>query len=57
MPSENFEDFREKQENRKSHHHAYDDGTIENMKQYFRVEDDHDALMKYIRGNRITHEG
>lgn len=49
--------FREKQKiNRKHHHHLYDDKTIENMKQYFKVEHDSDALLKYIKGNRISHD-
>jgi hypothetical protein len=49
--------FREKQKiDRKQHHHLYDDETIENMKQYFKVEHDSDALLKYIRGNRISHD-
>ena len=50
--------FREKQEiNRKHpHHHLYDDKTIESMKQYFKVEHDSDALLKYIKGNRISHD-
>ncbi len=46
-----------KQENsRDPHHHLYDDETIENMKQYFKVEHDSDALLRYIRGNRICHD-
>jgi hypothetical protein len=49
--------FGEKQEAaRKHHYHLYDDNTIENMKQYFKVEHDYDALLKYIRGNRILHD-
>ncbi|HEX2168720.1 MAG TPA: hypothetical protein VHF65_00330 [Nitrososphaera sp.] len=47
--------FGEKQEIKKQHH-VYDDKTIENMKQYFKVEHDSDALLKYIRGNRINHD-
>jgi hypothetical protein len=47
----------EKQETDGKRHHSYDDKTIENMKQYFKVEHDYDALLKYIRGNRILHEG
>jgi hypothetical protein len=48
--------FREKQKiNRKHHHHLYDDKTIESMKQYFKVEHDSDALLKYIKDNRISH--
>jgi hypothetical protein len=48
--------FREKQEINRKHHHVYDDETIENMKQYFKVEHDSDALLKYIKGNRVSHE-
>ena len=46
----------DKQEINKNQHHVYDDKTIENMKQYFKVEHDSDALLKYIRGNRINHD-
>jgi hypothetical protein len=35
---------------------VYDDDEIENMKQYFKVEDDHDALLNYIKKNRIPHD-
>lgn len=48
--------FREKQEINKNKRHVYDDKTIENMKQYFKVEHDSDALLKYIRVNRINHD-
>jgi hypothetical protein len=48
--------FGEKQEINRKHHHTYDDKTIENMKQYFKVEHDSDALLKYIKGNRINHD-
>ncbi len=46
-----------KQDSSRNHHHLYDDETIENMKQYFKIEHDSDALLKYIRGNRICHDG
>lgn len=48
--------FREKQEINKYQPHVYDDKTIETMKQYFKVEHDSDALLKYIRGNKINHD-
>ena len=49
--------FGEKQGiDRKHPHHVYDDKTIESMKQYFKVEHDSDALLKYIKGNRIIHD-
>ena len=48
--------FGEKQEIDRRRHHTYDDKTIESMKQYFKVEHDSDALLKYIKGNRIIHD-
>ena len=48
--------FREKQEINRKHHHTYDDKTIESLKQYFKVEHDSDALLKYIKGTRINHD-
>jgi hypothetical protein len=48
--------FGEKQEIDRKRHHVYDDKTIESMKQYFKVEHDSDALLKYIKGNRIIHD-
>jgi uncharacterized protein (DUF952 family) len=46
----------EEHEARKKYPHLYDDKTIENMKQYFKLEYDYDALFKYIKANRILHE-
>jgi hypothetical protein len=48
--------FGEKQEIDRKRHHLYDDKTIESMKQYFKVEHDSDALLKYIKRNRIIHD-
>jgi hypothetical protein len=48
--------FREKKEFGRNHP-LYDDKTIENMKQYFKIEHEHDVLLKYIRQNRIIHDG
>ena len=48
--------FGEKQETARKHYHLYDDKTIENMGQYFKVEHDYDALLKYIRRNGIIHD-
>ena len=57
MSAGNPKIFREEQKARdRSYHHLYDDGTIETMKQYFKVEDNHDALMSYINENRIRHD-
>jgi hypothetical protein len=56
MSSENSEIFREKQVGDKNYHHLYDDNVMENMKHYFKVEDDHDALLNYIKKNRVAHD-
>jgi hypothetical protein len=48
--------FGEKQETARKYYHLYDDKTIENMRQYFKVEHDYGALLKYIRRNRILHD-
>jgi hypothetical protein len=48
--------FGEKQESNRKRHHVYDDKTIESMKQYFKVEHDSDALLKYIKENRVSHD-
>jgi hypothetical protein len=34
----------------------YYDNTIESMKKYLMVQHDSDALLKYIKGNRINHD-
>ena len=56
MTSEIFGEKRETRETDRKSHHVYDDKTIESMKQYFKVEHDSDALLKYIKGNRIIHD-
>jgi hypothetical protein len=48
--------FGEKHETARKSYHLYDDKTIENMRQYFKVEHDYDVLLKYIRRNRILHD-
>ena len=56
MTSEIFGEKQEIDRKHHHHHHVYDDKTIESMKQYFKVEHDSDALLKYIKGNRIIHD-
>jgi hypothetical protein len=58
MSPENSEIFEEeeKQEMRRKSHQHLDDESIETMKQYFKVEDSHDALIDYIKKNRIAHD-
>lgn len=56
VSSEDREIFREKDEIGRDYRQLYNDDDIENMKRYFKVEDNHDALLRYIKGNRIAHE-
>jgi hypothetical protein len=52
----NSEIFREKKVGGKNYYHVYDENVIENMKQYFKVEDDHDALLDYLKKNTVAHD-
>ena len=47
--------FRGKDKVRKIRH-DYDDNTIYRMKQYYKVEENHDTLMKYLHDHRVRHE-
>jgi len=38
---------------KKYNHHIYDDETIENMVRYYRVEENFDTLLKYIKSRSL----
>jgi len=40
---------------KKQNHHVYDDDTIENMVRYYKIEENFDTLLKYIK-SRSIHE-
>ncbi|HKU49146.1 MAG TPA: hypothetical protein VJP79_04290 [Nitrososphaera sp.] len=51
-----FEADNHDQETRKSYYHAFDDKSVENMKRYFKVEDDdhnHDAFLRYLKNRKV----
>ena len=48
--------FREKDKLRKAHPSTYDDDTIHRMKQYYRVEEHHNVLLRYLKDHRVHHE-
>jgi hypothetical protein len=41
---------------RKHNHHVYDDQTIENMVRYYRVEENFDTLLKYIKSRGLQED-
>ena len=41
------------QETRKSYYHTFDDEEIMKMKKYFKVEDDHGELLKYLKKRKV----
>jgi aromatic ring-opening dioxygenase catalytic subunit (LigB family) len=48
-----FEADRHDQETKKSYYHAFDDEMIEKMKKYFKVEDDHGELLRYLKKSKV----
>ncbi|HEU4605456.1 MAG TPA: hypothetical protein VFS46_04380 [Nitrososphaera sp.] len=40
----------------KHNHHIYDDQTIENMVRYYRVEENFDTLLKYIKSRGLQED-
>ena len=40
----------------KKYNHIYDDGTIENMVRYYKLEDNFDSLLRYIKRHRLNEE-
>jgi hypothetical protein len=38
---------------RKHHYHIYDDATIENMVRYYKVEENFDSLLRYIKSRSV----
>jgi hypothetical protein len=41
------------QETRKSYYQLLDDEAIHQMKKYFKVEDDHETLLKYLKQSKV----
>ncbi|HXV46393.1 MAG TPA: hypothetical protein VD736_06945 [Nitrososphaera sp.] len=41
---------------RRHNHHIYDDQTIENMVRYYKVEENFDTLLKYIKSRRLPED-
>ena len=38
---------------KKYNHHIYDDQTIENMVRYYKIEENFDTLLRYIKGQSL----
>jgi hypothetical protein len=41
------------QEIKKSYYHTFDDDSVDKMKKYFKVEEDHDVLLKYLKDRKV----
>lgn len=41
------------QETRKLYYHAFDDESVDKMKKYFKVEEDHDVFLRYLKNRKI----
>jgi hypothetical protein len=51
--SETFDADAHDQETRKSYYHKFDDDTIDNMKKYFNVKEDHDTFLRYLKNRKV----
>ena len=50
---ETFDADNHDQETKKSYYHTFDDKSIHKMKKYFKVEDDHDTLLRYLKNRKV----
>ena len=50
---ETFDADTHDQETKKSYYHPLDDKAIHNMKKYFRMEEDHVALLRYLKNLKV----
>ena len=41
------------QETKKSYYHTFDDESVDKMKKYFKVEEEHDAFLRYLKNRKV----
>ena len=41
---------------KKHHHHVYDDDTLENMLRYYKIEENFDTLLRYLKSRAIKED-
>ena len=41
---------------KKHHHHIYDDDTLENMLRYYKIEENFDTLLRYLKSRSIKED-
>lgn len=51
--TETFDADNHDQETKKSYYHAFDDDSVDKMKRYFKVEEDHDLFMRYLKNRKV----
>lgn len=51
--SETFDADTHDQETKKAYYHAFDDESVDRMKKYFKVEEEHDTFLRYLKNTRV----
>lgn len=51
--NETFDADSHDQETKKSYYHAFDDDSVDKMKKYFKVEEDHDEFLRYLKHRKV----
>jgi hypothetical protein len=51
--NETFDADNHDQEIKKLYYHAFDDDSVDKMKKYFKVEDDHAVFLRYLKEMRV----
>lgn len=51
--NETFDADSHDQETKKSYYHAFDDDSVDKMKKYFKVEEDHDEFLRYLKQRKV----
>ena len=41
------------QETKKAYYHIFDDDSVYKLKKYFKVEDDHDVFLRYLKSRKV----
>jgi hypothetical protein len=50
---ETFDSDAHDQETKKAYYHLLDDELVHKLRKYFRVEDDHDVLLRYLKRRKV----
>jgi hypothetical protein len=42
------------QKTKKAYYHILDDDSVDKMKKYFKADDDHDVLLRYLKNRKVA---